>query len=172
MYNRYEQELNKLKSIGNYRFLRDTCLQGKNISFENSDCINFSSNDYLGILSKMQLNQEFFNNSTSTNMLFNGGSGSSRLLAGNSSSYATLENFLAKIYQREACLVFNSGYHANIGILPALSTKHDLIVADKLVHASIIDGLKLCDAKVVRFKHNDLAQVDELLAKSRNAFAA
>jgi 8-amino-7-oxononanoate synthase len=92
------------------------------------------------------------------------------LLTGNSKYYPELESFLAETYKRESALVFNSGYHANIGILPALSTKNDLILADKLVHASIIDGLKLCDAKIIRFRHNDLQQVEEILIKSRHEY--
>ena len=72
---------------------------------------------------------------------------------------------MAEAFQREACLLFNSGYHANIGILPAVANKQTLIVADKLVHASIIDGIRLSDAPFVRYRHNDYAHLHEILQK-------
>ena len=71
------------------------------------------------------------------------GSASSRLLTGDSPVSHRLEKMLSTAYGREACLLFNSGYHANIGILPAIAAKPDLILSDKLNHASIHDGLHL-----------------------------
>ena len=96
-----------------------------------------------------------------------GGSRSSRLLTGNCYYYSILENLLSGSYEREAALVFNSGYHANIGILPALVTKNDLILADKLVHASIIDGIRLSDSTIIRYRHNDMQQLEYILEKQR-----
>lgn len=70
-------------------------------------------------------------------------SSSSRLLTGNFSDYQALEQQLATMFGAESALIFNSGYHANTGILPAVSNAQTLILADKLVHASLIDGIRL-----------------------------
>ncbi len=95
---------------------------------------------------------------------------SSRLLSGNSPEYTQLEKLISAAYQTEDCLLYNSGYHANVGILSALAGKKDLIIADKLVHASLIDGIQLSDATFMRYKHLDYKHLESLLEKHRYEF--
>ncbi|NJO91743.1 MAG: aminotransferase class I/II-fold pyridoxal phosphate-dependent enzyme [Chloroflexia bacterium] len=110
--------------------------------------------------------KEFYNSINSNIHL--PGSGSSRLLSGNSLIYEDLEKLISVNYKREACLLYNSGYHANTGILPALADKKDLIIADKLVHASLIDGMRLSSATTIRFKHLDYEHLEKTLIKLRD----
>ena len=77
---------------------------------------------------------------------------------------------LATMFGTESALIFNSGYHANTGILPAICNTHTLILADKLVHASLIDGIKLSSAKCIRYRHNDISQLQRLIAENHNAY--
>lgn len=89
---------------------------------------------------------------------------SSRLLTGNFDIYTRLEERLAELFGRESALVFSSGYHMNAGILPAVSNVRTLILADKLVHASLIDGIRLSSAKCIRYRHNNYEQLEQLLS--------
>lgn len=157
----FKQKLAKLKEAGQFREFKEIP--------ENS--LNLSANDYLGLAADKELQSEFYQKMNSDNAdLYRCGSTSSRLLSGNHSGYKLLETDLATAYNREAAIVFNSGYHANIGILPALTTKRDLILCDKLNHASIIDGCRLCDAKVLRFRHNDVNHLTSLIEKNRSDY--
>ena len=97
-------------------------------------------------------------------------SSSSRLLTGNFSIYDRLEQQLADSFGTEAALTFNSGYHANTGILPAVSNTHTLILADKLVHASLIDGIRLSAAKCIRYRHNEYNQLERLLQVNHSEY--
>lgn len=165
----YNNILYQLEQSGNLRQLRNTRSEGKYIVHEGRRYLNLSSNDYLGVACDLELQREFLASVGSTaEFLF--GSTSSRLLTGNASSYTELEQKLASLFGREAALAFNSGYHANIGVLPSLTSKGDLILADKLVHASIIDGLRLCEAKWERYRHNDLEHLERLIIKNRNDY--
>lgn len=130
--------------------------------------LNLSSNDYLGLASDRKLREEFLQTLTPDTFLPT--SSSSRLLTGNFSIYEELENELAALFGTEAALVFNSGYHANTGILPAVSDAQTLILADKLVHASLIDGIRLSAGRSIRYRHNDLRQLERLLEEHHSAY--
>lgn len=152
--------LDALRDNGNLRTIR-TDLSGKGL-------IDLSSNDYLGLAQMPSMVERFLqNNSGHTTSMT---SSASRLLAINQQSYINLEQFLGNLYGRSA-LLFNSGYHANSGIIPALCTKQTLILCDKLVHASIIDGIILSRAKFVRYRHNDIDQLYNLVKSHREHYS-
>jgi 8-amino-7-oxononanoate synthase len=169
----YEIALEKLQAEGRLRKLKP--LSGRNgchIIFNDRNLLNLTSNDYLGLAGDRILHKKFYATMSDDNLVnnFGLGSASSRLLTGDSENAHFLETTLRKTYKKEACLLFNSGYHANIGILPALLGKKDLILSDKLNHASIMDGMRLSLAQHKRYRHCDYEHLAELLAKYRNKF--
>jgi len=167
------QQLAEIDQQGQRRHLVPvTHLDHGRIDIEGNRYLNLAGNDYLGLATNRELLQAFFREQTTENLLecYGLGSTASRLMTGNTLPYARLEEQLCALYQTEAALVFNSGYHINIGILPALSGKQDLILADKLCHASLIDGMRLSRAKVVRYPHLDYAAIEQVLTKDRERF--
>ncbi|MDL2251807.1 8-amino-7-oxononanoate synthase [Odoribacter sp. OttesenSCG-928-J03] len=165
---RYQNKLNIIKESGNYRTLRNIQHNGFLIHEDGNELLNLSSNDYLGLSSNRRLKEEFYAETDVKALTLS--AVSSRLLSGNHEYYGMLENDLQELYNKEAALVFNSGYHANIGILPALASKRDLIIADKLVHASIIDGLRLSEAEMMRYQHADLEHLRNILQQHREKY--
>lgn len=166
-YQHYAEQLAELLAQNNYR-------RFKGIEREDSGYIklspqapramlDLSSNDYLGLSFDKALLEEF--KATYGLPMHALGSASSRLLTGQFEEHAQLEGLLAESFAR-AALVFNSGYHANIGILPALTDEQSLIISDELIHASIIDGIRLSKAQRRRFEHQDLAQLEQLLLEA------
>ena len=162
------QELQTLKEKKNYRSLPPLIHEGRDVLLNRQRMLNLSSNDYLGLANDISLREEFLR--TLTPETFLPTSSSSRLLTGNFSDYQKLEQQLATMFGTESALIFNSGYHANTGILPAICNTHTLILADKLVHASLIDGIKLSSAKCIRYRHNDISQLQRLIAENHNAY--
>lgn len=164
--NHLQTKLEALKQEGQYRQLRSITNEGRFLHYEGWRYLNVTSNDYLGISSNTILQELFFEQMESerSHLL---GSTSSRLLTGNFNAFSQLECQMATLFNREACLVFNSGYHANLGILPALAGKRDLVIADKFVHASIIDGMRLCESKFERYQHNNLDHLEQILERNR-----
>lgn len=160
----YISILDGLKASGSLRKLPEIHHQGKWIEKEGEVMLNLSSNDYLGLASRNDLRDVFLEELRESDLPLS--SSSSRLLTGNFSIYTRLEQLMAERFGTEAALLFNSGYHANTGILPALADKQTLILADKLVHASIIDGILLSGAPFQRYRHNDYEQLERLLNKS------
>ena len=162
------QELLTLKEKKNYRSLPPLIHDGRNVILNGQRMVNLSSNDYLGLANNISLRKEFLK--TITPETFLPTSSSSRLLTGNFTDYQELEQQLAAMFGTESALIFNSGYHANTGILPAVSNAQTLILADKLVHASLIDGIRLSSAKCIRYRHNDLSQLQRLISENHNAY--
>ena len=126
--------------------------------FINSGQINFASNDYLGLSKNLLVKKSFIEGSD----LYGFGSGSSALISGYYSPIRQLEEEFAKILKAKKAILFNSGYHANLGVIQALDMP---LVMDKLSHASIIDGARLSGNKFYRYRHNDLNHAEELLKK-------
>lgn len=157
--------LQKLENEGNRRHLADVTVLQKYIFFENKQYLNCSSNDYLA-LSDTALQAEFIGG-LDFGDVFLMSNPSSRLMTGNSTHYGRLEDTLSSLYGKEAALVLSSGFMLNSGLLPAIATEKDLIIADKLVHASIIDGLKLCKCSFKRYRHNDLADLRKIIEKEK-----
>ena len=164
---RIAEELNKLKINNQLRNIPDieSKSDGK-IVVDGIEYINMSSNDYLGISTKDDLRQEFLECYSDCLM----SSASARLLTGSSPDYKNLEKTVAKIFRQESALIFNTGYQANLGVISALISKGDVIFSDKLNHASIIDGMKLCGGNYFRYKHCDYDHLEKLLKEKRNLY--
>lgn len=153
------ETISELKRNGNFRAIPPHT--------SDSGLLDFSTNDYLGLTHRADLRKSFLENAARNASQLS--ASASRLLAADQLSFNNLEDYLAKAYGREA-LIFNSGYHANVGLVSALSSKHTLIVADKLVHASIIDGIKLGGGTFKRFRHNDTAHLARILEAEKDNY--
>ena len=162
------ETLRRLAAEDNLRTLPEIGIDGKYVVYEGRKYLNLSSNDYLG-LSCSGLHREFMRRMTDEGdfLLSNP---SSRLITGNSPDYGRLEMALSELFGGRAVLVVGCGYMVNSGVLPAVTGKGDLILADKLVHASLIDGLRLCEADWKRFNHNDTGHLERLLAAHRRSY--
>lgn len=161
----FAEHLDQLKQTDNYRSFRKLYHQGASIHLDGQKLVNLASNDYLGVASDEHLQAQFL---AAYQDYLPFGSSSSRLLTGNFAVYEMLEGRMGELFLGRACLLFNSGYHANVGILPAICDGRTLILADKLVHASIIDGMRLAAAngtKCVRYQHQNLTHLETLIQK-------
>ena len=159
--------LSQQREKGGLRSLRPVIRRGKGrltlAGDETQELIDFSSNDYLGLAEHPALiaaAQEGLRR-------FGAGSGAARLMSGDLAVHHELEDAVARLKGKEAALTFGSGYMANVGIIPALVGRHDRIFSDRLNHASIHDGCRLSGARLVRFRHNDLNHLEELLQEQR-----
>lgn len=165
----FEQTIADLKAQGNHRTLRQVvCANDGTLDYQGNRYINLSSNDYLGVSTRRDLEREFLfqvmgklNDSP-----FTLSNPSSRLITGNSTHYQVLEERIARFLGTERALVLGSGYLTGVGIFGALTQAGDVIVADKLVHSSIIDGIRLSRATLERFRHNDMNHLEAILSKN------
>jgi len=130
------------------------------------DRVDFSSNDYLGFSRSQKIHENVLNH-TSQLANINGSTGS-RLLTGNFDLHEEVEGELARFFEAESALLFNSGYDANIGLLSSVPQRGDLILYDELCHASIRDGIRLSNAISHGFKHNSIEDLSKKLLKSKS----
>lgn len=137
-------------------------LQGRIVSISGARLLNFASNDYLGL----SAHPDVTGAAQKAVLEYGAGSGAARLLAGGTLLHQRLEEETAKFLGRESAIIFNSGYHANLGAIPALSGPEAEIFSDELNHASIIDGCRLSRAKVHIYKHKDNGHLEDLLKAS------
>ena len=168
MYDDYKRILEELKSHSHFRNLKNFEKKDeKYIYYKGKKLLNLSSNNYLNIADNQAITQEFLDN---VGNRYSFGSASARLLTGTLPVYQELEELLSSLYGKESALLYNSGYHANVGISSALNQKGDVIFSDKLNHASIIDGMRLSEGKFFRFPHNDMHALEKLLERERKNF--
>lgn len=166
----YSDEIKKLVEKDNFRQVHNIeQKRGKYISIDGCELLNLSSNDYLNISTDRSLLNEFIEKyKNDSEFIFS--STSSRLLTGTSNCYKKLEENIAKLFNKEACLLFNTGYQCNLGVVSSLVNRDDVIFSDKLNHASIIDGMRLSGTQFYRYKHFDYENLEELLIKHRNNY--
>jgi glycine C-acetyltransferase/8-amino-7-oxononanoate synthase len=160
----FEDNLAQLDARHLLRRLRLTeSAPGPVVTIEGRPVILMAANDYLGLATHPALKQAAID----AVVRFGVGSGASRLISGTLPPHADLETALARFKGAEASLVFGSGYLANIGLIPALAETGDLILADRLCHASLIDGCRLSGANFRVFRHRDLAHLEQLLSRRK-----
>ena len=161
--------LEKLQALRDKHLLRtliDTERRPRTrIRQQSKDLVSFACNDYLG-LSHHPTVIEASREATRT---YGAGAGASRLITGNNPLYAGLETALAKIKDTEDAVVFGSGYLANVGVIPTLAARHDLILMDELCHACLFAGATLARCRTIRYRHKDTGQLSGLLDEHRSA---
>jgi glycine C-acetyltransferase len=158
-------QLDELKQKGthfNLRVLEDE--QAPVCHFDGKQVINLASNNYLGLTTHPKLREA----ALEATKKYGVGSGAVRTIAGTMSLHMELEEKIARFKGTEACVVFQSGFTANAGTVSAILGKEDFIISDELNHASIIDGARLSRAKILVFRHKDVAHAEEQLASVKD----
>jgi len=160
----FAEQLKALRAASLDRHLREiSSSQGPEIQIAGRRLLNFSSNDYLGLANDSRVRDAAIRAINE----FGVGAGASRLISGTQSPHVRLERALAKWKGTEAALCFSSGYAAALGAIPALVTKNDVVLLDKLCHASLIDAAKLSGARLRIFPHNNLRKLESHLEWAR-----
>ena len=154
------QQLDELKKKGTYfklRVLEDE--QAPECTFDGKHVINLASNNYLGLTTHPKLREA----AIEATKKYGVGPGAVRTIAGTMKLHMELEEKIARFKNVEACVVFQSGFTANAGTVSAILGKEDFIISDELNHASIIDGARLSKAKILVYRHKDIAHAEEQL---------
>ncbi|MGE8432525.1 aminotransferase class I/II-fold pyridoxal phosphate-dependent enzyme [Chryseobacterium joostei] len=149
----FQESLHKRKKEGTLRQLQSP-----------SEGIDFYSNDYLGFARNKELQSILLKKINDHPTLLSGSTGS-RLISGNSDIVTATESFIAKKHQFSSALLFPSGYNANLALFSTLPNRHDTIIVDEQIHRSVHDACKMSNAKKIKFKHNDLNDLENVLKK-------
>jgi glycine C-acetyltransferase len=159
------KDIADLKDSGLYNTIRT--LEGANspwVTIGGKKLLNLSSNNYLGLAN----HPEMIKAAKDAVDKYGVGAGAVRSIAGTMDLHIKLEEALARFKGREACVVFQSGFLANAGVIPAIIRKEDVIFSDELNHASVIDGCRLTKAPILRYKHNDMADLERIIKENPN----
>ncbi|MGH8092091.1 MAG: 8-amino-7-oxononanoate synthase [Chthoniobacterales bacterium] len=167
MSDQFQEQLAALRARSLHRKLREIgTAQGPEVEIVGRHLLNFSSNDYLGLAADPILRQA----AIAAIEEFGVGAGASRLISGTQSPHVVLESALARWKGTPAAICFSSGYAAAVGTLPALASKQDVVILDKLCHASLIDGARLSGAILRVFPHNHLGKLESHLEWARREY--
>jgi len=148
---------------GRYRRVRTRSgEQGVHIVLDGKAMLSFCSNDYLGLAAHPAIKKAFIGAAEAVGV----GSGAAHLLSGHSTYHQQLEEALADFLGQQAVLLFSSGYQANLGIIDGLMARGDVIIQDKLNHASLLDGGRLSDAAQYRYQHTDMQALERRLLQT------
>lgn len=162
MKNSFQKEIEELKGKNLYRQIRVLeNHEGTHAKFKGREVLLFCGNDYLG----MSRHPRVIAAAHKALDRYGVGARSARLMSGTTDAHARLEKKIAAFKKKEAALVFGSGYLANLGILTAFAGKGDVVIMDKLCHASLIDGARLSGAEIRVFPHKNYHKCEELLKK-------
>ena len=154
------QELEETKSNKLFRFMRTVeGMQKPVVRINRRDVILMCSNNYLGLAD----NRELMKTAIAAIRHYGVSAAASRLVSGNMTPHEQLEHDIARFKKTGSAVVFNSGYHANTGIISALAGKDTVVLSDELNHASIIDGIRLSRAALRIYKHRDTTMVEDIL---------
>lgn len=157
------ENLNDLKEKGLYRKLPVvTGPTGPKAIINGKNVVNLSSNNYLGLAGDERLKEA----AIKATEKYGAGAGAVRTIIGTLDIHEELEEKLAKFKKAEAVIVFQSGFACNMGAISAVMTKDDAIISDELNHASIIDGCRLSGAKILRFKHSDMEDMERVIKEA------
>jgi len=159
-------KISQLKESNKYRHLITSYLNKKFTIIDNKKYISFFNNDYLGLSQNKKINKS----AIKAIKKYGFGATGSRYISGNNPLNQKLEKQISKIKNTEDAMIFGSGYLGSIGIIPALANKGDLILADKLIHSSLLDGIAISKARIARFVHNDISHAKKILQKNRDKF--
>jgi len=159
----FRENIKILKEKGLFRHLKDReSPQGARIKLDGIEFVNFSSNDYLGLANHSYIIKKIRQALDE----YGYGSGASRLLCGGSKLHEKLEYKVAEFKETDASIVFNCGYAANTGILPAIADAGSALFSDELNHASIIDGCRLSSSKTFIYRHKNMDHLEKLIKSS------
>lgn len=151
-----------LMKLGIYGYFQPiSSPQGPEIELNGKRYIMAGSNNYLGLANDPEMKKA----ASEAALKYGTGSAGSRFLNGNTKASEELEAKIAKFKGKEAALIFSAGYQMNLGVISCLLGKGDVAIVDKLDHASILDGVRLSQAEMVRFKHNDIKDLERVLSK-------
>lgn len=138
--------------------------QDPEVVIDGKKMIMVGSNNYLGLTNHPQVKEAAIN----AVRKYGSGCAGSRFLNGTLDIHVRLEEKLARFIRKEAALVFSTGFQVNLGVISALAGKDDILIIDKMDHASIIDGCRLSYADVVKFRHNDMADLERILKEHKS----